>query len=213
MSTSEVKVRRTRLTPHKRKEALLEQSMMVFATQGIGRGAHSEVAQAAGVSVATVFNYFQSREDLLDQVLQQVTIKFERFLVDHIDESITARKNIENLTDGLIDLVKKDQHWIHIWFEWSACTRKDLGPLFQSSNLTSTEKLLQMFEVAKYRGEVCIEHKSMDLVNLLYALMNMLFTQACRNNSRRELKRLRNSVSDMLCIYQHAPNSSKHVKF
>jgi TetR/AcrR family hemagglutinin/protease transcriptional regulator len=213
MNSIEVKAKRTRLTPHKRKQDLLEQSMRVFAMQGIGRCGHSEIAQAAGVSVATVFNYFQSREDLLDQVLQQVVLRFEHFIVDSIDERATARKNIDRISNGILKLVKSEQYWLHVWFEWSASARHDLGPLFVSSNNAVSQHLENMFERAMARGEVCDQHQASDLVNMLYALVYMLFTQANRNLSQRELKRVRNSVFDMLCIYQHAPNASRFVRF
>ena len=38
----------------------------VFARRGIGRGGHADIAEIAQVSVATVFNYFPTREDLVD---------------------------------------------------------------------------------------------------------------------------------------------------
>jgi TetR/AcrR family hemagglutinin/protease transcriptional regulator len=213
MNSIEVKAKRTRLTPHKRKQDLLEQSMRVFAQQGIGRCGHTEVAEAAGVSVATVFNYFQSREELLDQVLNQVVLRFERFIVECIDESTTARQTIDRISNGVIKLIKKEQYWLYVWFEWSASARKDLGPMFVSSNDAASRHLENMFERAMSRGEVCNGHKPSDLVKILFAMIYMLFTQSHRNQTQKELKRLRDSVFDMLCIYQHAPNISRNVRF
>ncbi len=69
METSIEKRPRTRLSPQKRKLQLMEIALEVFATRGIGRGGHADIAEIAQVSVATVFNYFPTREDLVDDSL------------------------------------------------------------------------------------------------------------------------------------------------
>ena len=63
---------RRRLPPKERKRLLLDYAIDVFASRGIGRGGHTEIAELGGVSVATVFNYFNTREDLVNDVLNDV---------------------------------------------------------------------------------------------------------------------------------------------
>lgn len=83
---------RTRLSPLKRKQQLMEIALEVFARRGIGRGGHADIAEIAQVSVATVFNYFPTREDLVDEVLNHVVRQFSNFLSDNIDLDIHARE-------------------------------------------------------------------------------------------------------------------------
>ncbi len=111
---------RTRLSPLKRKQQLMEIALEVFARRGIGRGGHADIAEIAQVSVATVFNYFPTREDLVDEVLNHVVRQFSNFLSDNIDLDIHARENIANITNAMIELVSQDCHWLKVWFEWSA---------------------------------------------------------------------------------------------
>ena len=66
---------RRRLAPEERKRLLLNDAVEVFAARGIGRGGHTEIAEMGGVSVATVFNYFNTREDLVDAVLNEVEVR------------------------------------------------------------------------------------------------------------------------------------------
>ena len=47
----------------------MECAIEVFSRRGIGRAGHAEIAEQAKVSVATVFNYFNTREELVDEVL------------------------------------------------------------------------------------------------------------------------------------------------
>ncbi len=192
---------RTRLSPIKRKQQLMEIALEVFARRGIGRGGHADIAEIAQVSVATVFNYFPTREDLVDEVLNHVVRQFSNFLSDNIDLDLHARDNIANITNAMIELVEQDCHWLKVWFEWSASTRDEVWPLFVSTNRTNQLLVDNMFIKAIERGEICHEHKPEHLTNLFHGICYSLFVQANRIKRTEDLKHLISSYLDMLCIY------------
>ncbi|MEF1339702.1 LuxR/HapR/OpaR family quorum-sensing transcriptional regulator, partial [Vibrio rotiferianus] len=178
---------RTRLSPLKRKQQLMEIALEVFARRGIGRGGHADIAEIAQVSVATVFNYFPTREDLVDEVLNHVVRQFSNFLSDNIDLDIHACENIANITNAMIELVSQDCHWLKVWFEWSASTRDEVWPLFVTTNRTNQLLVQNMFIKAIERGEVCSEHEPEHLANLFHGICYSLFVQANRSKSESEL--------------------------
>ncbi len=57
----------------------MEIALEVFAKREIGRGGPADIAEIAQVSVATVFNYFPTREDLVDDVLNFVVRQYSNF--------------------------------------------------------------------------------------------------------------------------------------
>ena len=61
--------KRRRLPPEERRAQLLEIAIDVFAERGLGAARHAEIAERAGVAVSTVFAYFETREALVDAVL------------------------------------------------------------------------------------------------------------------------------------------------
>ena len=63
---------RQRLSPEARRQQLIELSMAVFAKDGLERAGHGDIAKLANVSTATVFNYFPTREDLVEAVLEEI---------------------------------------------------------------------------------------------------------------------------------------------
>ncbi|MBA5762168.1 TetR/AcrR family transcriptional regulator [Vibrio sp. 404] len=193
---------RTRLSPKKRKQQLMDISLEVFARRGIGRGGHADIAEIAQVSVATVFNYFPTREDLVDDVLNYVVRQFSNFLSDNIDLDLHAKENLENITGAMLDLIAEDSHWLKVWFEWSASTRDEVWPLFVSTNRTNQLLVKNMFIKAMERGEVCNDHDAADLATLFHGICYSLFVQANRNQDRSDLVRLANSYLNMLCIYK-----------
>lgn len=78
--------RRTRLSPEARRNQLMECAIEVFSRRGIGRAGHAEIAEQAKVSVATVFNYFNTREELVDEVLAEI----ERFVHQMLEQAYSG---------------------------------------------------------------------------------------------------------------------------
>lgn len=108
MDASIEKRPRTRLSPQKRKLQLMEIALEVFAKRGIGRGGHADIAEIAQVSVATVFNYFPTREDLVDDVLNFVVRQYSNFLTDHIDLDLDVKTNLQTLCKEMVKLAMTD---------------------------------------------------------------------------------------------------------
>ncbi|MFA0085029.1 LuxR/HapR/OpaR family quorum-sensing transcriptional regulator [Vibrio sp. E150_011] len=197
-----IKRPRTRLSPQKRKLQLMEIALEVFATRGIGRGGHADIAEIAQVSVATVFNYFPTREDLVDEVLNHVVCQHSNFLSNTIDLDVTIKENLTNILDNVVDLVMEDCHWNKVWFEWSTSTRDEVWPLFMSSNKTSQALVENMFIKSIERGEVCPHHEPKHLTSLFHGICYSLFIEANRNKDSDSIKSLTDCYMNMVCIYK-----------
>lgn len=193
---------RTRLSPQKRKEQLHDIAIEVFARRGIGRGGHADIAEIAQVSVATVFNYFQTREDLVDEVLNQVEKHYSEFINKSIDTDASAEHNLNTLTNNIINSAIIGENWMKVWFEWSTSTRDEVWPLFLTCNESNQKKMELMFDNAMERGELCDRHNSADLANLFHGICYSLYVQANRNPDAQYLATVKDSFLSMLCIYK-----------
>lgn len=193
---------RTRLNPEKRKQQLLDIGIEVFARRGIGRGGHADIAEIAQVSVATVFNYFPTREDLVDAVLSDVEQHFSRFIIDNIKPDLPVKTNLQALSLQLIDIVLDDTQWIKIWFEWSTSTREDVWPLFVATHAQHQSFFRDLFANAISSGELCNDHKPGNIAKLFHGICYSIFVQANRRPDKEYLTQLVNSFLEMLCIYK-----------
>ncbi len=131
---------RRRLAPEERKRLLLNDAVEVFAARGIGRGGHTEIAEMGGVSVATVFNYFNTREDLVDAVLDEVEtqlLALAEEIYNQGDEPLTA---IHNHIKAFMDLCETQPAYVKVWLEWSCSIRADIWPQY----IEFQNKLLEM---------------------------------------------------------------------
>lgn len=62
---------RRRLSPEARRNQIIDTSIKLFATQGFDASTR-DVAAAAGISQSLVFNYFETKEDLVRAVYERV---------------------------------------------------------------------------------------------------------------------------------------------
>lgn len=117
---------RRRLSPEARRAELLTAALAVFATRGLGEARHAEIAEAAGVSVATVFFYFPTREALVAAVLDEVA----RFLLGmatdvHAGQGPADEVLLAHLR-AFTNSVDSSPHHTRVWLDWSTAVREQV---------------------------------------------------------------------------------------
>lgn len=170
---------RTRLSPEKRKQQLLDYSIEVFSRRGIGRAGHADIAEMANVSVATVFNYFPTREILVERVLIEVAAQFNDLLNECIhapNKDLHAR--LTCISNTLIDTVLEQQDWIKVWFEWSTSVREELWPQFIASNKNNLKYLQNAFAQAITNGEIQTNQSPENLAKMFHGICYVIYMQA-----------------------------------
>ncbi len=140
--------RRTRLRPDARRAQLLDCALSVFARDGLGRGNHAAIAELANVSVATVFHYFPTRDELVAAVLDQV----EQFFLG-LAQDVHAQPAplVELLVDhGAAFLRAAETHgeYVRVWLDWSTAIRENVWPRF----LSFQERLIAIVASSVERG-------------------------------------------------------------
>lgn len=122
--------RRTRLSPEARRDQLMECAIEVFSRRGIGRAGHAEIAEQAKVSVATVFNYFNTREDLVDEVLTEIEGFVQQILEQAYNGQGSVRDSIHRHVKLFVDAAYDNPDHASIWLEWSSSVREEVWPRY-----------------------------------------------------------------------------------
>ncbi|MGL6538598.1 TetR/AcrR family transcriptional regulator [Aeromonas hydrophila] len=192
--------RRTRLSPEARRNQLMECAIEVFSRRGIGRAGHAEIAEQAKVSVATVFNYFNTREELVDEVLAEI----ERFVHQMLEQayigqgpvSDSIRRHVKLFVDAAYD---QPDH-ASIWLEWSSSVREEVWPRYAKLLDKALERIAPHLQRAMDAGEIQSVLSAQDLARSLtgfgYVMMQMI------NQPQRPD---REEVTDFLFKYVTAP--------
>lgn len=111
--------KRTRLSPDERRRQLLDAAVELFAERGIGEAKHADIAKRTGVSVATTFVYFPTREALIDAVLDDVA---ERNLsvFDEVDPSgLGPAELLKALAEHALRRTEQDRPATQVYLDWS----------------------------------------------------------------------------------------------
>jgi AcrR family transcriptional regulator len=94
-----------------RKASILDAALHVFGEEGYHSASISKISKQAGVSKGLMYNYFDSKEDLLKELLDSVfdTIMDAMGIVS--GEVITDELLIEHINTSFEQVVKNQSHW------------------------------------------------------------------------------------------------------
>ncbi len=168
-STTEPR-RRTRLNPDARSRQLMDHAIAVFAQRGIGRARHAEIAERAHVSVATVFNYFHTREELVDAVLAEVETHLYTLVQQAYDSEDGALACIEQFIERYINAAYEKGEYNLIALEWSASIREDVWPRYHQFNQRVQELITSKLQRSADAGELKLQIAAHELARLLNSL-------------------------------------------
>ena len=145
---------RRRLAPEERKRLLLEYAVEAFARRGIGRGGHTDIAEAGGVSVATVFNYFKTRDILVNDVLDEISAFMESMAEQAFRNDDNPVEAILGFFRSLLGACQTRPDHMRVWLEWSSSPREEVWPRYLSLQATLLEMLSQQVELAIADGMI-----------------------------------------------------------
>ncbi|MCB0637477.1 MAG: TetR/AcrR family transcriptional regulator [Lewinella sp.] len=88
----------------------MESALELFGNNGYQSTSISQIAKAAGVSKGLLYNYFDSKEDLLQQLVLQHVEENEAWWNDIVAKQDTAYEQVVAMVDKSIEIVQKDLH-------------------------------------------------------------------------------------------------------
>lgn len=111
-----------------RRAQLVECAIGVFARDGIGRATHAAIAEDAGVSVATVFVHFPTRDALVHDVLDVVDTYFSDMIQQVLDSESDARAALLALARAFAGSIDTHPDHGRVWLDWSTAVRDGIWP-------------------------------------------------------------------------------------
>lgn len=153
---------------------LLEVARQLFAERGPEEVTMAEVAAAAGVARATVFNYFGSKHALIEGITEDVLRGYQTLL-----EGVLAERDepVPTLLRRLFDLmgvgIEDDRHFHRAVFREIAKLSLgiDEGGPGQRARELNLERLLHLMTLGQARGELSSDHRPEDLASAFDALV------------------------------------------
>ncbi|GAA1390390.1 TetR/AcrR family transcriptional regulator [Catellatospora chokoriensis] len=90
--------------------ALLDAARELLASGAPDAPSLSAVAQRAGLARSSVYQYFRSREDLLEAVIADMFPRWSNFVAQRMDSAPTAAEQVLAYADANLELVAQGEH-------------------------------------------------------------------------------------------------------
>lgn len=132
-----------------KRKAILEAAMDLFAERGITHAPTSSISAAAGVAEGTLFTYFKTKDELINQLYRELRREFDRELVDY-PFSADAHTRLRFVWDRYLDLAMRYPKRLRVLQQLRASGRllKDAEP----PTMAITELLHTTKEAAQQSG-------------------------------------------------------------
>ncbi len=102
-------------------EAILEAAAQVFEAHGYAAGTTNRIAESAGVSIGTLYQYFSSKEALvvalLEQHIEEIQRQMREWVGHMLAESHTLHEALEDYIAGMLDVHVHRPRLQHILLE------------------------------------------------------------------------------------------------
>jgi len=85
-----------------KRRAILEATLKLISENGFHGTAMSKVAKEAGVSAGIIYHYFDSKDELMDELYKHIKRQFGRMIVESFDQNQPLRSQIRHLLGVMI---------------------------------------------------------------------------------------------------------------
>ena len=90
----------------KKRKAILDAAVELFAERGIGHAPTSAISTAAGVAEGTLFTYFRTKDELLNELYREMRVEVDLKMADY-PFSGDVRTRLRFVWDRLLDIAKQ----------------------------------------------------------------------------------------------------------
>lgn len=115
------------------RQRIMAAALELFGTRGYAGTSINQIAKAADISKGLMYNYFDSKQDLLQQILQSNMEEGEQWWQEILAMELSAFEKIEKVTEKSLQVVQEDEH------HWRLLT----SLMFQPHVLEGMEALLE----------------------------------------------------------------------
>lgn len=144
---------------------IIDAAVKLFSENGFHATTIDMISRKAGISKGLLYNYFKSKEDLLAQIMYELSLELMDLMNPDHDDEITSGEMRDFFT-FLIDLLKRKTDHIKLYFELSL--KNDIYKLV--SQQVNIEQILKEFKLIKIYFEERFENPETELTIFISVL-------------------------------------------
>jgi AcrR family transcriptional regulator len=160
------------------KDTIFEAATEVLGEQGVSGTTMDRVAAAAKVAKSSLYDYFPSKEELLDFVFGRVIVPLLELVDEIVEVNLTAPQKLERLLRMSHDRITKHKVLLRFLVE----SREDLQ-LKTTTRARVLESLTKIFEQGIQEGSF-LPHKPAHVARIYLGCLNEMFELEVSNASK-----------------------------
>ncbi len=90
-----------------KKQDILEAAMRVFARKGVAKTKMADVAEAAGIGKGTVYEYFNSKEDIFTESFRYFMLQVETVIARRLLKIYDPLEKLDAIIDGWVEAMQQ----------------------------------------------------------------------------------------------------------
>lgn len=154
----------------KSRASILQAGLELFAHQGFHNTTISQIATKAGISKGLIYNYFESKEDLLKGILEQALHTGDEILETISDPDLDPEKALYQAIDQIFQLLEANPaYWRLIM---SLSFKEDIAVQFES--LTRQHEMKNLEYLTNLLEKAGVDNSQMEAMYLSAALDGIL---------------------------------------
>ncbi len=196
-----------------RRQAILDAAEKVFGACGYSATTMEAVADAAGISKGSVYNYFKSKDDLFESLLEQVVIYHKQASREFLTGPGPASEKMEKLLDYYFQRFAEFRPMLRLVMEfWATAARQqqegELSRMLREQYVSWRQEVMTVLEAGVAAGEFSANIRPQVAASLILAELDGIQVQSMFDiglNVNEELvDGLKSAILASLC--QHPVN-------
>ena len=91
------------------KYSIIQSATILFAQKGLKDTSIADIMQKSNLGIGTFYNYFQSKDDLLSNLLIQLAMDIRKYYLELLNKQITQAQILENLVTYTSNLLEQNR--------------------------------------------------------------------------------------------------------
>ncbi|EKR66067.1 transcriptional regulator, TetR family [Leptospira weilii str. 2006001853] len=98
------------------RDLILKTSLKLFSEQGYHGTTMRQVASKAGMSLGLAYRYFDSKEAILEGIIESHDKILKRYITDEVVSNPSREDLIMNVSESIITLVKENEDYLRLYW-------------------------------------------------------------------------------------------------
>jgi AcrR family transcriptional regulator len=176
-----------------RKKEILETALELFANEGFYATSISKIAANAGISKGLLYNYFESKEDLIKTIVFNGLDSLTRF-VDPNKDGFLTKNELKYFLEEMFKALKTEPHFWKLYF--TVFMQPQVLKLVEKRLAVMVHKYLMM--LSEYFASSGSKDPETDAL-FFGALLDGIGFQFMVDPERFPLEKVKNKLIDMYC--------------